>query len=284
VTANYKMSFDRLRAGLGGRNVWILVLDTRGINVWCAAGKGTFGTEELLRRVERERLAGVVKHRTLILPQLSATGVSAHEVKARSGWRIKYGPIRSEDLNAYFDSGMKATPEMRRVTFGMFQRLVLVPVEVVMSAKYLLIVAACFLFLSGLGTHGYSLASVGSAGLRSLLLLVLAYAAGAVLTPVILPWLPGPAFSLKGASTGVLTMLAVLVVRFSGVRMFDNRLEEISWIFLVPAIASFLAMTFTRATTFTSPSGVRREMRFAVPMQIVAAAAGSILWLASRFV
>ena len=51
VSANYKMSFDVLRASLPGRDAWLLVLDTDGINVWCAAGKGTFGTEELVRRV-----------------------------------------------------------------------------------------------------------------------------------------------------------------------------------------------------------------------------------------
>ena len=38
VTANYKLSFDTLRKNLTGLNVWILVLDTKGINVWCAAG------------------------------------------------------------------------------------------------------------------------------------------------------------------------------------------------------------------------------------------------------
>ncbi|MBW2172684.1 MAG: acetyl-CoA synthase subunit gamma, partial [Deltaproteobacteria bacterium] len=48
VTANYKMSFDRLREAVPGRDAWILVLDTEGINVWCAAGKGTFGTQELV--------------------------------------------------------------------------------------------------------------------------------------------------------------------------------------------------------------------------------------------
>src|SRR3990172_2220623 len=45
VTANYKLTFDRLRSRLSEINAWILVLDTKGINVWCAAGKGTFGTE-----------------------------------------------------------------------------------------------------------------------------------------------------------------------------------------------------------------------------------------------
>ena len=63
VTANYKMSFDRLREALTGRDVWLLVLDTRGINVWCAAGKGTFGTAELVRRIRISGLDMVVTHK-----------------------------------------------------------------------------------------------------------------------------------------------------------------------------------------------------------------------------
>src|SRR5512143_3827985 len=39
VTANYKLTFDILRCELKGMNVWLLVLDTKSINVWCAAGK-----------------------------------------------------------------------------------------------------------------------------------------------------------------------------------------------------------------------------------------------------
>jgi hypothetical protein len=283
VTANYKMSFDRLRARLCGQNVWVLVLDTKGINVWCAAGKGTFGTDEVVRRIEQERLEEVVTHRTLILPQLGAAGVSAHQVKARSGWRVKYGPMRSEDLKRYFDSGMKSTPEMRRVRFNIFNRLVLVPVELVASAKYLFIAAVCFLFLSGIGSHGYSLEQMHSVGLRSVLLLIMAYAAGAALTPVLLPWLPGPAFSLKGATAGASAIFIIMIAGSYGGSIFDNWMEATSWILLAPAVASFLAMNFTGATTYASPSGVRREMRIAVPLQIGAAAIGMVLWLAARF-
>lgn len=283
VTANYKMSFDLLRAQLGGRDVWMLVLDTRGINVWCAAGKGTFGTDELVRRVEHVRLAEVVTHRTLILPQLGATGVQAHVVKARSGWRVKYGPIRSEDLSAYFDAGMKSTPEMRRMRFSLLNRLALVPAELVTSAKYLFIAVACFLALSGLGSQGYSFEQILSVGSRSALLLFLAYAAGAAFTPALLPWLPGPAFSLKGAVAGALAMILVLTAGFYEVLAFDNRLEAVSWMLLAPAAASFLAMNFTGASTFTSPSGVRSEMRIAVPLQIGAAVVGVVMWLGARF-
>ena len=117
VTANYKMSFDRLREALPGRDVWILVLDTDGINVWCAAGKGTFGTEELVGRIKSSGLINIVKHRKLILPQLGAPGVSAHLVAKLSGFKVQYGPIRAEDLPAYLDAGCKATAQMRIITF-----------------------------------------------------------------------------------------------------------------------------------------------------------------------
>jgi hypothetical protein len=284
VTANYKMSFDKLRVQLHNRDVWMLVLDTKGINVWCAAGKGTFGTDEIVGRLEQERLAEVVTHRRLILPQLGATGASAHEVKARSGWKIKYGPIRSEDLTSYFDSGMKTTPQMRQVQFSFLNRLVLIPVELVMSAKYLLIAAVCLMALSGLNSHGYSFERLWSVGSRSIMLLLMAYIAGAAVTPAMLPWLPGPAFSLKGAAAGAIAILIVLGFAFSGAAIFDHWLEAGSWILLVPAVASFLAMNFTGASTYTSQSGVRNEMRIAVPAQISVTVIGTVMWLASRFV
>src|SRR5512136_1464237 len=87
VTANYTLSFDALRAALKGRDAYILVLDTQGINVWCAAGKGTFGTDELVRRIEATGLRDVVDHRVLILPQLGAPGVALHEVKKRTTFK-----------------------------------------------------------------------------------------------------------------------------------------------------------------------------------------------------
>jgi acetyl-CoA decarbonylase/synthase complex subunit gamma len=144
VTANYKLSFDTLRSALKDRNLWILVLDTDGINVWCAAGKGTFSTDELVSRIESSGLANVVSHRRLIVPQLGAPGVAAHEVKRLSGFKVTYGPVRSQDLPAFIDAGFKATPEMREKTFSTWDRLVLVPVELVPALKAAM---SSFLFL-----------------------------------------------------------------------------------------------------------------------------------------
>src|SRR5512142_3172012 len=60
VSANYKLSFDILRRELAGLSAWVLVLDTKSINVWCAAGKGTFGTDELVTRITETKLAETV--------------------------------------------------------------------------------------------------------------------------------------------------------------------------------------------------------------------------------
>ena len=105
VTANYRMSFDALRTSMPDGSFWVLVLDTRGINVWCAAGKGTFGTEELIEKVNFTELAQVVDHRTLILPQLGAPGIVAHEVRKKTGFKVVYGPVRSKDIGAFIDNG-----------------------------------------------------------------------------------------------------------------------------------------------------------------------------------
>jgi len=129
LSANYKLSFDHLRRSLGGRDAWILVLDTHGINVWCAAGKGTFGTAEIVRRVRSCGLSRVVGHHKLVAPQLGAPGIAAHEVRQATGFHVVYGPVRAKDLPAFLDARMTAPPEMRRVSFRLRDRLLLVPVE-----------------------------------------------------------------------------------------------------------------------------------------------------------
>ena len=136
VSANYKLSFDHLRKSLDGLNAWILVIDTKSINVWCAAGKGTFGTKELVQRIGKHGLDKLVNHKKLILPQLGAVGVSAHEVKEQTGFRVIYGPVRAEDIGNFIKSGYKTTPEMRRVKFPLWDRIKLIPVEITYGKYY----------------------------------------------------------------------------------------------------------------------------------------------------
>lgn len=281
VSANYKLSFDRLRAVLAGRNSWLLVLDTKGVNVWCAAGKSTFGTAELTERIQTTELARVVAHRRLILPQLSAPGVSAHRTKKLSGFEVVYGPIRAEDLPAFLDAGCKATPEMRRKTFPLRERVALIPVELVAAFKIAVFVVPVLFVLGGLGgRHGFW-AGASSFGLLAVVAILTGIVAGTVLTPALLPWLPGRAFSVKGMIAGLFSGCGLLL---AWSQQWSNVFEVLAWLLLIPTISAYLGMNFTGSSTYTSLSGVKKEMRWAVPLQIAAGISGLSLWLISLFV
>ncbi|MBW2307561.1 MAG: acetyl-CoA synthase subunit gamma [Deltaproteobacteria bacterium] len=284
VSANYKLSFDKLREALPGRDAWILVLDTKGINVWCAAGKGTFGTGELVGRIESSGLARVVSHRELILPQLAGPGVSAHLVKTLSGFKVIFGPIRAKDLPAFLDAGLKASPEMRRKTFTAWERAVLIPVELVSALKWAAIIFLCMFFLGGLGGPARFWTNALNHGIDSMIGIMIALFAGAVFTPLLLPWLPGRAFSFKGMSVGVIAVATLSAFRWGDLVTMAARLELLAWFFLIPAVAAYLGMNFTGASTYTSLSGVKKEMRWAVPLEIGAGIAGLSIWLGSIFI
>jgi acetyl-CoA decarbonylase/synthase complex subunit gamma len=282
VTANYKLTFDALRAQLPDRDFWILVLETRGINVWCAAGKGTFGTVELVNRIAAVRLDEIVNHRRLILPQLGAPGVAAHEVRERSGFKVLYGPIRAADLPAFIDAGRRATPQMRRKSFPLVERTVLIPVELVAALKAMFVLGIAFFFLSGLGGPDGYWANALRSGTIALLALGAALIGGAVLAPLLLPWLPGRAFSIKGLVAGFVAVLPIAIWSGYASGGIGARMELAAWLLLVPTISAFLAMNFTGASTYTSLSGVKKEMKTAVPLQIGASLVGLALWIGAR--
>jgi hypothetical protein len=280
VTANYKLSFDHLRRALDGLDAWILVLDTKGINVWCAAGKKTFSTKEVVRRIRIHHLDQIVDHRKIILPQLGATGVAAHEVKKMTGFSVIFGPVKASDIKPFLEAGLKATDSMRRVTFPLAERLKLIPVDIFYGRYYLLAVPAVFLILSGLSAKGFALNDAIGTGGRSVVNLYAGYLAGCALTPILLPWVPFRRFSLKGLLTG---WLAALLLAFAGT-LGRGPVEMISWFLMISAISSFMAMNFTGSSTYTSLSGVQKEMKTAVPLQIGAASLGLAGWILTRFI
>lgn len=279
VTANYKLSFDVLRSHLAGISAWILVVNTRGINVWCAAGKGTFSTQEVAYRVNAARLSDIVSHRRLILPQLSATGVSARQVKQLCGFEVVWGPVHARHINEFLDKQMRSTPDMRKVTFSLRERLELIPVELSQLGKPTLYLVPALFLLSGVGQGIFSVGTAFSRGATALLAYILAIFAGAVLSPTLLPWLPGRAFAVKGAITGA-AIGALLSALFAGQLFF---LEMLALTLFIMAVSSYLAMNFTGSTPFTSPSGVEKEMRKAIPVQAVVALAAVVLWVSAGF-
>ena len=254
VSANYKASFDRLRAQLSGIDAWILVVDTKGINVWCAAGKGTFSAAEAAHRLAACGVPSLVRRRRLILPQLAAPGVSAHELARLTGFQVVYGPVRAADLPEFLRHGCKADPAMRRVAFGFKERIALTPIEIVHAWKIALPIL-CLLWLHHVLTGKTADWNIGTA--------ILPYAgailAGDVVVPAFLPWIPGRSFAFKGWLVGLVGALAYI---------WASRIGPASaavYLTVLPAITGFLSLFFTGSSTFTSLSGVKKEMRIAVP-------------------
>jgi hypothetical protein len=263
ASANYTLSFDALRPALAGTDAWILVLDTKGINVWCAAGKGTFGTGELIRRIAVTGLSEVVSHRKIILPQLGAPGVSAQEVARYSGFSVEYGPVRARDLPTYLATHT-ATPEMRTVRFPLADRLVLCPMELVHVLLPMIAVAVVLYFLAG-----------PVAGLAA----VAAVLAGTVLFPALLPYIPTHDFSMKGFILGAIVAIpfAAAFARAPGIAQVIAVLVPF---LIITAVVAYLALNFTGSTTFTSRTGVKKEIFRYVPAMVLMAGAGTILGIA----
>ena len=256
VSANYLMSFNYLRSSLKNIDAWIMVIDTKGINVWCAAGKGTFGTEEIARCINKFNLDKVVEHKEIIVPQLAASGVSSFEIKKLTGFKVIYGPVESKDILQFINAGYKATKEMRKIKFNLWNRVVLIPVELTLILKYLIPVSILLYFISTTMLYG----------------LLLSVFSGIVLTPILLPYIPVRSFILKGWFTGL--FVEVLFFAYSGNL---GPLITIGGLLLFSAISSYLAFNFTGCTTFTSPSGVQKELEKYIKPLIYSAGAGLII-------
>jgi len=190
--------------------------------------------------------------------------MSSHEVRRRSGFRVEYGPVRVIDLPEYLKNH-RATPEMRRVRFSLPDRLVLIPVELIHVLLPMAIAGALVFFVLGI------LASAGT---------VAAILAGAVLFPIMLPWLPTPDFSVKGFILGGLValpfILRMLLGGADGV-WWSRALWALIFGLAMPPVTAYLALNFTGSTPFTSRSGVRREMFAYIPVMVLAFGTGIVL-------
>lgn len=271
VSANYKMSFDALRSSLEGIDGWILVLDTKGINVWCAAGKGSFGTAELVSRVAKTKLSSIVSHRTLVLPQLGAPGVAAPEVAEATGFRVEWGPVRAADIKAWLAAGHSKDEAMRKVSFGLRDRLAVAPVEIVHAWPIIplgLAPAAAYGLPAGAAWAGRALSAA--------ILLLGMLPVGTVLFPALLPWLPTRAFVVKGAFLGA-AWAGLCAIGFH-----LPPLAALGGILVAAPVAAFLGMNFTGASTYTCQPGALLEVEKSFWPMLVSLTLGLMAGIAAR--
>lgn len=276
VTANYKLTFDKLRSNLQDLNLWILVIDTKGINVWCAAGKGTFGTDEIINKIIQTKLANLVSHKEIILPQLGAPGVSAHIITKRTGFKVIYGPVRAEDISEFLSNGYNATEKMRKVEFNFYDRLVLTPLELIISFRYFIIIPIILFIINFINKGQYQIEKVFNITLLETIPYLTAFIIGVVLVPLLLPIIPFRSFSLKGVVIGIIWSVVniyltdVLPLDSSGILLIGNGI-------LLTSIITILSLNFTGSSTYTSFSGVTKETLWTYPFVILGSIIGIVL-------
>ncbi|MBN1992971.1 MAG: methyltransferase domain-containing protein [Anaerolineae bacterium] len=193
VTGNYELTVRRLVGALDGRvDCWLVLANSRGINVWCAAGGGYFTAEEVIAALKTSGVIAAVDHHALILPQLCANGIDGRQIRQETGWGVHWGPVRAQDIPAYLRAGRKKSETMRHVQFPLKDRL---EMTTVMLALYGLVFAVlCLIFW-----RPYTPVLLG-------IMAGLSYFYG-----IFLPWLPGRDGLGKGITLAGLTLLGLWV-------------------------------------------------------------------------
>ncbi len=118
VTTNYDYTYIKVLRDLEGIDAWILCVDSDGINVWCAARGDDFGNKQLLEAVEATGIQHYSNKKTLILPQLSAGGVSIPQLpksKEKFPYNILFGPVWSKYLPEFLEKRPARKPDPMKI-------------------------------------------------------------------------------------------------------------------------------------------------------------------------
>ena len=123
VTCNFDYTVRHLKEYLQKEalDCFLLVVNTKGTNVWCAAAEGIFTTETVLSHLKVYDVGELVNHNRLILPQLSVAGIKRKELKEQ-GWEGICGPVYFTDLKEFLNNGLTKNKDMQALEYGYWER------------------------------------------------------------------------------------------------------------------------------------------------------------------
>ncbi|MFN2231659.1 MAG: HgcAB-like fusion protein [Anaerolineae bacterium] len=123
LTCNYHLTVERVKKALRGLDCYLLVANSRGVNVWCAAAGGLFTHHDVISALKTSGIEDLVEQREVILPQLAAAGIEARQVREQTGWRVIWGPVYARDVPAFLQDPRHKPPAMRQVSFPLWDRV-----------------------------------------------------------------------------------------------------------------------------------------------------------------
>ncbi|OQY25162.1 MAG: hypothetical protein B6I34_02705 [Anaerolineaceae bacterium 4572_32.1] len=190
VTGNYDLTVRRLLRDTQEIDAYLLVVNSAGINVWCASGGGHFTADKIIAALRTSQVEQIVNHRQLVLPQLCATGVDGNRIASETGWKVRWGPVYSQDIPAYLETEQHKGDSIRWVRFPLHTRL---EMAVLMWGVWGLLLGLALLLINrsvfwmGLGASFFYYLLVG----------------------ILFPWLPGRDGFRKGVFLGLISALLV---------------------------------------------------------------------------
>jgi NAD-dependent dihydropyrimidine dehydrogenase PreA subunit len=123
LTCNFRLTVERVKRALRGIDAYLLVANSRGVNVWCAATGGLLTNHDVVSVLKTSGIDGCVEHRRVILPQLAATGIDGTLVHKKTGWKVIWGPVEASAIPEFLRRGCESSRAMRTVTFPWPRRL-----------------------------------------------------------------------------------------------------------------------------------------------------------------
>ncbi|MFX0085496.1 MAG: corrinoid protein-associated methyltransferase CpaM [Candidatus Hodarchaeota archaeon] len=248
ITANYQRTVRLVSNALQNQNAYLLVADTMGENIWCAARGDKFGLREVVEVIKATRIEELVQHRKLILPQLAAGGINHQQIKKAIGWTVRFGPIYAKDIPSYLETGRK-TEKQRTVSFDLKERI-----EMALQQSYFL--SKFFFFWVFLfGIVGATILPNLSLFRIAILLLPVVWLAY-IFFAMIFPLFPTSSFLRRGICYGSLLTFIFISV---GIVLSSSLIVIGQWALIGFIVGTFLGMDYSGATPISHPSEIDQE-------------------------
>ncbi len=259
VTANYLFTYIKVMRAIKGLDAWVLMVDSKGINVWCAARGNNFGNRQVIEAVKATGIATLTNKKTLILPQLSAGGVASPLISKEAPdfpFRILFGPVWAKQLPQFLKERPARKPDkMKLAKFTPFHRLRAFTTHTTFLLKMIFLKPTIALILLSLG-----LSFIDPLWLRKLwivgeiwLWIIIANAIIAGLFPITNFT---RRFIIKGIVFGIITIIVLSSISwFIHKNMFLILLNSAFYFWL----SFFSTMSFSGYSMATSPKEIQDE-------------------------
>lgn len=123
LTCNYHLTVERVKRALKGMDAYLLVANSKGMDVWCATAGGNLTNHDVISVLKTSGIEELEDNRKVILPQLAAPGVESKVIHRATGWKVIWGPVYAKDIPAFLENRFNKTPNMREVKFRFTERI-----------------------------------------------------------------------------------------------------------------------------------------------------------------